>query len=99
MLRHVAMFRWNEGVDADQVALIAEAIDRLPGAISEIRAYAHGPDLGLADQNFDYVVVGDFDSVADFEAYRDHPRHQALIGELLAPALALRAAIQYDVSG
>jgi hypothetical protein len=40
-------------------------------------------------------VVADFDDVAGFEAYRDDPRHQAVIQEVIRPALVSRAAVQH----
>lgn len=97
MFRHVAMFKWAEGVDDDHIAAVAAGLDSLAATISEIRDYRHGPDAGLNDWNFDYVVVGDFDSVGDYAVYRDHPVHQAFIGELIAGRVRERAAIQYKV--
>jgi hypothetical protein len=69
----------------------------LPGAIDAIRAYSFGRDLGLGEGNASFVVVGDFDSVAGYEAYRDHPVHQELIATTIRPILAGRSAVQYEL--
>ncbi|MFD2348370.1 Dabb family protein [Nonomuraea ferruginea] len=45
--------------------------------------------------NHDFAVVADFDSEDDYRAYRDHPRHQAVIAEHIKPILATRAAVQF----
>jgi hypothetical protein len=95
MFRHVVMFRWAEGVDEAHVAEVARRLDELPGAIPEIRSYRHGVDAGVNNGNFDYVVVGDFDSADDYLVYRDHPVHAALIADVIAGRAADRAAIQY----
>ena len=95
MFRHVVMFRWADGVDESHVAEVARRLDELPGAISAIRAYRHGPDAGVNDGNFDYVVVADFDSADDYVAYRDHPAHAAFISDVIAGRVAERAAVQY----
>ncbi len=97
MMRHVVMFKWADGVDADHVAAVAAGLDNLAATIDQIKRYRHGPDIGLSDQNFDYVVVGDFDSADDYVAYRDHPVHQAFIAELIAGRVTERAAVQYDI--
>ncbi len=97
MMRHVVMFKWADGVDADHVAAVAAGLDNLAATIDQIKRYRHGPDIGLSDQNFDYVVVGDFDSADDYVAYRDHPVHQAFIAELIAGRISERAAVQYDI--
>jgi hypothetical protein len=93
------MFRWNDDVDAAHVERLRAGLDVLPAAIPEIRSYRHGPDAGLAEGNFDYVVVGDFDSVADYLVYRDHDAHQQLITDLIAGRVSARAAVQYEFAG
>ena len=60
-------------------------------------AYRFGADAAVNDGNFDYVVVADFDDVAGYLAYRDHPAHQAAITEHIAPIVAERAAVQYQL--
>lgn len=98
MLRHVVMFRWVEGSTPDQITSVSEHLDTLPGAIPEIARYEHGPDAGINQGNFDYVVVGDFATEADYLVYRDHPVHQRVIVEVLAPLIALRSAVQVRLS-
>lgn len=98
MIRHVVMIQWAPGAPADASARLGAALDTLPGLIPEIRRYEHGPDLGLAEGNFDYVVVGDFDSAADWERYRTHPAHLALIADHIRPHLGQRVAVQYDIA-
>ncbi|MEO1059216.1 MAG: Dabb family protein [Actinomycetota bacterium] len=96
-VRHVVMFRWHDHVDDAAITALGAALDRLPGAIDEIKGYVHGRDLALSDTTFDYVLVADFESVDDFHTYRDHPEHQAFIAEHIADAAAQRVAVQYRV--
>ena len=93
------MFQWVEGVTADQIAESEAALAALPGRIPELRAYGFGADAGLADGNFDYAVVADFDDVAGYERYRDHPAHREVIVQHLAPIIATRVAVQHEVAG
>jgi hypothetical protein len=96
MFRHVAMFRWKDGVTPEQIAAVAEGLFPLPAVIPEIRSFRFGPDAGLAEHNFDYAVTADFDDVEGFRAYRDHPDHRAVAREVIGPILADRAAVQFD---
>ncbi|MFM2076886.1 MAG: hypothetical protein RJA49_776 [Actinomycetota bacterium] len=99
MIRHVVMFRWKDGVDAGHVEATAAALSRLPALIPQIVSYAYGPDLGIAPVNFDFAVTAQFASRADFEAYRDHPDHQAFVGAFIAPFAADRFAVQFEEPG
>jgi hypothetical protein len=99
MFRHVVMFRWSEGTTDDDVTAMAAALSKLPDAIPELRGYHHGPDARVNEGNWDYVVVADCDSVDDYLVYRDHPAHQRVIADHIAPIRKERAAVQYEVAG
>ena len=92
------MFRWNDDVDPSHAEAVGAELSRLPGLIREIVAYRHGPDAGINEGNYDYVVVADFESRDDYLTYRDHPHHTAFIASMIAGRVAARAAVQYDVA-
>ena len=96
MFRHVVMFRWTEGASAVEVDALAAALRELPSQIPEIRDYRIGPDAGVNEGNFAFVVVADFASLDGYLVYRDHPAHQDVIRDHIRPILAERAAVQYD---
>ena len=97
MFRHVVMFSWTDDVDDAHIAAVSAALDTLPDNIDVLRSYRHGPDAGISDGNFDYVVVADLDTADDFVTYRDHPDHVAVIQQVFAGRVAQRAAVQYHV--
>ena len=97
MIRHVAVFRWNDSVTDADLSAMAAALDALPSAIAEIADYRHGPDLGLNPANAQYAIVADFASVDDFATYRDHPEHQRFIAEHITGNVADRAAVQFEI--
>jgi hypothetical protein len=97
MIRHVVMFRFKDGTSPAAVTAIAEGLGGLPAAIPEIAEYRFGSDIGVNDGNFDFAVVADFADTADYLVYRDHPLHQALIRERIAPHVDARAAVQFDL--
>ena len=93
MFRHVSLLKFD---DPAAVARVSDEIAKLPGIIPTLREYRFGPDAGLAGDNFDLGIVADFDDVAGYEAYRDNAEHQRIIAEVIHPALAARAAVQYE---
>lgn len=97
MFRHVVVFRWQPDTGADVIDAVRAALVDLPAQIPVIRSYQHGSDAGLAEGNFDYAVVADFDDRDAFVEYRDHPTHRAVIAERIAPHLAERVAVQYEL--
>jgi hypothetical protein len=96
MIRHCVTLTFSPDATAEQIAAVQAGLATLPGAIDAIRAYSFGRDLGLAEGNASFVVVGDFDSVAGYETYRDHPVHLALIAGTIRPILVGRSAVQYE---
>ena len=96
MIRHTVQLRFTQGTDDATVTAIAESLRTLPSLIPEIRAYSVGRDLSLAADNAHLVVQGDFDDVADYETYRDHPEHRAIIEAQILPALDARLATQVE---
>lgn len=93
--RHVVMLHFVDGTTDAQVEAVAERLRGLPGEIPELRSYVVGVDAGLAPDNASLVVVADFASPSDYETYRDHPAHRAVIDEHIRPILAGRSAVQH----
>lgn len=93
------MFRWSDEASDEAKQAVADGLAALPGVIPEIRRYEFGPDAGLREGNWDFVVVGDFDDVDAYQRYAGEATHQALIAEHIAPNISQRAAVQYEVRG
>jgi hypothetical protein len=97
MVRHVVVFTWSPEATEEQIAAVVDGLSGLPAQIPQLRDYRFGPDVGVVEGNGDFALVADFDSFADFAAYRDHPAHQAVLGTRILPILAARAAVQYEI--
>ncbi len=96
MIRHVALFTWNDDVTEETLRAIQTGLDRL-ATLDCVTAYTHGPDAGLRAGNFEYAVVGDFETVEAYQQYSDEEGHQKLIQELIIPNIAQRAGIQIEI--
>jgi len=98
MFRHVAMFRWTVEASAEAKAAVASGLAQLPELIETVRGYHFGPDAGLGEGNWDFVVVADFDDADGYVVYRDHAAHQAVIAQRIRPLIADRAAVQFSAA-
>jgi Stress responsive A/B Barrel Domain len=94
MIRHIVLFRWNDGVSAVDVAAVHDALSGLPAAIPAIRTYTHGPDLGLGEGTWDYAVAADFDDAAGWQVYDEDREHGRVRSEVIRPLVRERAAIR-----
>jgi hypothetical protein len=97
MFRHVVLLRWKPEATAEQRAAVVTGLEGLPARIPEIVSYTIGLDAEVNEGNYDLVVVADFDNVDAYRVYRDHPDHQTVIRDRIAPILAERAAIQHEL--
>lgn len=95
-IQHVVIFRFNEGTEPSAIDALAAGLRRLPGLIPQIATYVVGPNLGLTEGSWDFALSARFASVADFETYRAHPEHQAVIDDLLEPITAERRSVQFE---
>lgn len=94
--RHVAMYRWAAHVDGVHVDRVRAAFDELAAAVPGLHRHEHGHDVGVSEGTFDFLVVADFGSVADWHAYRDHPAHVLLVAELIDGHVVDQASGQYQ---
>jgi len=96
VLRHVVLLRWRpEASNADKQA-VRDELAELPAAIPEIHRYVFGDDAGLANGNFDFAIIADFESRSNWQTYVSHEQHQRVITERIRPILQERAALQYE---
>ena len=96
MIRHTVLFSWKPEATHEQKRQGATELAKLPSIIASVRAFASGPDAGLAEGNFDFAVSADFDDQAGFFAYRDDPRHRDVIQRHILPITAQRVAVQFE---
>jgi hypothetical protein len=96
MIRHTVLFSWKPGATGEQKQQAATELAKLPPVVPSVRAFASGPDIGLAPGNFDFAVSADFDHEAGFFADRDDPGHRQVIQRYILPVTARRVAVQFE---
>ena len=73
MIRHVAMFKWRDGVGDDQKRAARDALAALKQQVPSVVEYTVGFDIGRNPNNWDMVLVADFEDVSGLESYFAHP--------------------------
>jgi hypothetical protein len=96
-IRHIVLLRWKAGAMTEDRDRVVSELRRLPGVIPQIRRYLVEPNSGSDLTNFDLAIEGEFDDMASYEIYRDHPDHQAVIQTFIRPILEGRAALQISI--
>ena len=94
MLRHVVLLKFKEGCSAAQVQAVVDGMNALPGQVPQLLSFHHGKDAGLSGGEYDYGVVADFASEADYAAYLAHPAHRA-VGAAIIAIMAGVAQMQF----
>ena len=97
MIRHIVLLTFGDDATDAQIQAVEDALSTLPGRLPELRAYVIGRDLGINAGNATFAVAADFDDVDGYVKYRDDPEHRRIIAELIAPILAGRTAVQYEI--
>ena len=73
MLRHVAMFKWREDTTEDQKVAARDALAALKKQVPSVVEYTVGFDIRRNPNNWDMVLVADFQDQDGLESYFAHP--------------------------
>ena len=94
MFRHVVLLRWKPDMPAAALERAMEALAELKAATTSALDYRYGADAEVDAGNWDFAVVADFASEADYIEFRDDEAHRSMVSEVIVPWRAERAAIQ-----
>lgn len=73
MIRHVAMFKWREGVTEEQRVAARDALAALKQQVPSVVEYTVGFNVRPNPNNWDMVLVADFEDLDGLESYFAHP--------------------------
>ena len=97
MIRHLALFRFTENVVPNDITELDAALARIPVLVPTVQSFDCGADLGITDGAWDYAVVAEFSSLADYSTYATHPDHVAIVEHVVKPMITDAARIQFEV--
>lgn len=93
MIRHIVMWKFRPGTEAEQAQFL-EGLRGLQGVIPQLRSSQVACSVG--SDNYDAVLVSEFDSLEDLETYKQDPRHVA-VSALCKSIRTDRVAVDYEI--
>lgn len=75
MIRHIVMWRFRPGTEAEQERFLT-GLRGLQGVIPELLRSEVAVSVGT--DNYDAVLVSEFESLETLERYKNDPRHKAV---------------------
>jgi predicted metal-dependent HD superfamily phosphohydrolase len=97
-IRHVVSWKLaatEEEERAQHAAGVKLGLEALPAVIPQIRHLQVGTTVTPGD-DFDVVLISDFDSLEDLRAYVEHPVHQE-VAAYIRSVVSGRAAVDYEL--
>ncbi|MFF5342091.1 Dabb family protein [Streptomyces althioticus] len=82
MIRHLVLFKLNEGVRRDDPKVVegVEAFRALEGKIPEIRFWECAWNISDRPIAYDFAINSAFDDAEALRRYVEHPDHRAGVG-------------------
>jgi hypothetical protein len=94
MFQHIGMLTLKPEATAADATNIADGLIALAGVVPGLLRAEVSRDGGLSEGNAALVFRMEFAGQADWEAYRSHSAHVAVITDRIAPVLASKSFVQ-----
>ena len=92
MIRHIVMWKFRPGTGAEQAQFL-EGLKNLQGVIPQLLKSEVAVNVGA--DNYDAVLVSEFESLEALELYKNDPRHKA-VSALCKSIREDRVAVDYE---
>lgn len=92
MIRHIVMWKFRPGTEAEQEQFLSE-LRALQGVIPQLLRSEVAVNVGK--ENYDAVLVSEFESLEALELYKNDPRHKA-VSALCKSIREDRVAVDYE---
>ena len=92
MIRHIVMWKFRPGTEAERAQFL-EGLKGLQGVIPQLLKSEVAVNVGA--DNYDAVLVSEFESLEALETYKNDPRHKA-VSALCKSIREDRVAVDYE---
>ena len=92
MIRHIVMWKFRPGTDTEQEQFL-NGLRNLQGVIPQLLRSEVAVNVG--EDNYDAVLVSEFESLEALDAYKNDPRHKA-VSALCKSIREDRVAVDYE---
>lgn len=93
MIRHIVMWKFRPGTEGAQEQFLS-GLRALQGVIPQLLSSEVARNVGAG--NYDAVLVSEFHSLEDLDAYKNDPRHKA-VSALCKSIREDRVAVDYEI--
>lgn len=98
MIKHIVMWKLKENAEgnskADNAKIIKRDLEALVGQVDVIRHLEVGINIKEDSQNYDVVLVSDFDNMEDLSKYANDERHLKVV-KFVKKVVEDRIAVDY----
>lgn len=99
MIRHTVLFAFKglpgEAEKAAHCSRLAESLLALKEPLASLILHIEAGQNCNPQEGFDFALVVDVKNLDSLRQYAQHPLHQAIVKEMIAPHLAQRACVDY----
>ncbi|MFD3455374.1 Dabb family protein [Streptomyces sp. NPDC058691] len=83
MIRHLVLFKLNEGVERDDPRVVAgvRAFEELGGLVPELASWELGWNISPRPIAYDFALNASVADAGALTAYLEHPAHQAGVAQ------------------
>lgn len=100
MFRQIRMNTWRDDAPEERIKEAIEALREIPGQVPEVRGWFQSESAARdRGDDFDFVLVVDFDDEEAYERYLHNPVHMRVVNELIKPLLERTVRIRCQVDG
>lgn len=79
MIKHIVMWKLKDNAEGkpklENAKWIKKSLEGLLGIVKEIKSMEVGVNISKSDMAFDAVLISEFETLEDLEAYRSNPAH------------------------
>lgn len=100
MIRHIVMFQFKPEADGrtkkENAAIAKEMLEKLQGVVPTLKnSYVKQNHELASEENYDLVLVSEFDSLEALQEYIVHPAHKK-VGEFMSKVREKRACVDFE---
>jgi hypothetical protein len=98
-VRHIVTWKIAEtdpAQKAEQVERVRSSLESLPAVVNDIRSFQVGVNSLGGDENWDIVLVADYDDEDGLRGYVEHPEHQK-VAAYIRSVVSERAGVDFVV--
>ncbi len=96
MIKHIVMWTFKDEATVEERLEMKRKLEALKGVVPTLLEIEVGMNVIDSDAAKDMVLYSEFRSVADLQAYANHPEHLKVV-EFVKPLVRERAVVDYEV--